>query len=69
MGDEPVAVDEVAVGVELAEKGVGERHLPGVALDLRPILDDFRPFDLHLLAGSGLIDDALGVRLASRAAG
>ena len=61
LGIEPVAVDEVAVGIEAAEEGIGQGHFPDIVLDLHPVLDDFRPLDLDLLAGSGLVDDALRV--------
>jgi len=61
---EPVAVDVVAVRVEIAEEGVRQRHLPDAFLDLLPVLDDLRAFDLDLLAGSRLIDDALRVGFA-----
>ena len=58
-------MDEVAVGIEAAEERVGQRHLPDIVLDLHPVLDDFRPLDLDLLARRGLIDDALRVGFAS----
>ena len=62
---EPVAVDQVAVGIEAAEERIGQGHLPDIVLDLHPVLDDFRPLDLDLLARRGLIDDALRVGLAA----
>ena len=65
LGIEPVAVDEVAVGIEAAEERIGEGHFPDIALNLHPVLDDFRALDLDLLAGRGLIDDAFGVGLAA----
>ena len=65
LGIEPVAVDQVAVGIEAAEEGIGQGHLPDVVLDLHPVLDDFRPLDLDLLARRGLVDDALLVGCAA----
>jgi len=62
---EPVAADQVAVRIEALEKGIGQRHLPDIALDLHPVLDDFGAFDFHLLARRGLIDDPLCVGLAA----
>ena len=62
---EPVAVDQVVVGIEAAEEGVGKRHLPNIVLNLLPVLDDFRALDLHLLARRSLIGDALCVGLAA----
>ena len=64
LGIEPVAVNEVAVGIEAAEERIGERHFPSVVPNLHPVLDDFRPLDLNLLSRSGLIDDALRVGFA-----
>ena len=61
-GTEPVAADEIAVRIELAEERVGERRFPGVALDLLPLLDNLRALDFHLLARRRLVDDAAGVR-------
>ena len=65
LGVEPVAADQVAVGIEAAEERIGQRHFPDVVLDLHPVLDDFRAFDLDLLAGRRLVDDAFRVGLAA----
>ena len=46
----PVAVNEVAVGIEIAEERIRQRHFPDIVLDLDPVVDDFRAFDLDLLA-------------------
>ena len=63
-GIEPVAVDDVAVGIELAKEGIGNDDFPDIVLDFHPVIDDFRPFDLDLFAPCGLIDDAFGVGFA-----
>ena len=60
-GIEPVTADEVAIGVEAAEDRIGEHRLPDIVLELHPVGDDLRALDLDLLAGRGLIDDALPV--------
>ena len=64
-GIEPVAVNEIAVGIEAAEERIGQDHFPDIILDLHPVLDDLRSPDLNLLARRGLIDDALRVGLAA----
>ena len=69
LGIEPVAVDQVAVGIETAEERIGQRDLPDILLHFHPVGDGFRSLDLDLLARRGLIDDALGVRFAAARAG
>ena len=64
-GIKPVTTDEVAIGVEAAEECVREHRLPDIVLDLHPVGDDLRALDLDLLAGRGLIDDALLVGCTS----
>jgi len=59
---EPVAVDQVAIRIEVAEEAVGDCDLPRVVLHLLPALDDLGTFDHDLLTGRGLIHDAFGVR-------
>ena len=59
----PVPVNEFRVGIEAAEESVRQDHLPGVTRDLLPTLDRFRASEDNLLAGRGLIDDALRVGL------
>ena len=61
----PIAVDEIAVGVELAKEGVGKRYLPDFALDFFPAFDDLRALDNRFLAGCRLVNDAQGIGLAS----
>ena len=65
MAIEPVAVDEVAVGIEAAEEGIRQGRLPHVVLDLHPVGDDLGALDLDPLALGGLVDDAPGIRFAA----
>src|SRR5262249_31537475 len=64
-GIEPIAVEQVAIWVEVAEKRVGQGHGPGVVLQPDPTRDDLRAFYLGLLARRCLIDDALCLRAAT----
>ena len=66
LGIEPIAVDQIAVGIEAAEERIGDRHLPGVVPERLPVPDLLRSGDLDLFAGRGLVDDALGIGLAPR---
>src|ERR1035437_3148623 len=63
-GGEPVAVDEVAVGVELPKETVGKGCLPSVELDPFPARDNLRSLDGHLLTFGGLVHNALLIGLA-----
>jgi len=58
---EPVAFDQVAVGIEGTEEGIRNGHAPGVIRDLRPPLDRFGAGDDDFLARCGLIDNAFGI--------
>ena len=68
-GIEPVAANQVAVRIEVAEEAVGNGDLPRVVLHLLPALDDFGALDDDLLAGGGLVDDAFLIGFVRRAAG
>ena len=65
LGTEPVAVNQVAVWVEVSKKAVGDADFPSVVLHLLPTLDGFGALDYDLFAGCSLVDDALPVRLAA----
>ena len=65
LGIEPIAVDEVGVGIEGAEERMGEGRLPDAVPDLDPVLDDLGALDLDLLARRGLIRDPFRVGLAA----
>ncbi len=63
----PVAMNQVAVGVEAAEKRVRQDDFPGISLDFFPAYHRFGTGDDDRLAGGRLIDDALLVgRAAAR---
>ena len=62
---EPVAVNEIAIRIECAEKRVGPHCLPDISLHLHPVGHDFRPLDLDLFTRSSLISDPFPIRLAS----
>ena len=64
-GIEPTAMNQIAVGIELAEERVGDGHFPDIALNRLPVFDRFRPRDLDLFARRRLVDDALGVGVAA----
>ena len=61
LGIEPIAVNYIAVWVEVAEKAVGKSNGPHIAFNGLPALDHFRSADLHTLAGRGLINNAICV--------
>lgn len=65
----PVAVDQIRIGIEVAEELVRERQLPRVALDLLPVFYDFGAGDDDVFAGSGLVDDSFRVGLAAAGRG
>ena len=58
-GIEPVAVNQVAVGIEAAEERIGQCRLPHIVLHLHPVLNDLGALDLDPLVLCRLIDDTL----------
>ena len=60
-GLEPIATNEVGVGIEIAEKAVRQRDLPGVVLHTSPALDGFRALNDDLRARCGRVNDTLGI--------
>ena len=60
-GLEPIPVDRVCVGIEIAKEAVRQCDLPSVVLHTRPALDGFRALDDDLRARRGRVNDALGV--------
>ena len=54
-GIKPVAVDQVLVGIEVTEEGIGDRNLPCVVLNRLPSADGLRAPDRDFLSGRGPI--------------
>src|SRR5206468_3002106 len=63
--DDPVAADDLAVRVEVAEQGVADGHLPHRAAVVDPAGDALGALDDDVLALGGLIGDAAGVAEAA----
>src|ERR1019366_7073289 len=63
---EPVAVDEIAVGIEGTKEGVGDCGLPDIRLDLDPVPHWLSAGDYRLLAGRSLVDDSIRVDVPPR---
>jgi hypothetical protein len=58
---EPVAVDEVTVGIESSEEFIRDHDLPYVALHFDPAGDAFGADDFNFLAGCSLVDNSLTI--------
>jgi len=62
---EPVAVNLVAVGIEIAEKAVGDDDVPHAVLNFLPAGNHFRAFDHDLFSRFGTVHDSVRVGFAT----
>ena len=56
---EPIATNEIGVGIEAGKKRIGQRRLPDAGLNFDPVGNDFLTFDGNFLTGGRLVNDAL----------
>ena len=62
----PIALDEVAEGIEFSEKRIRQAQFPDIALEFFPTADDFRSLNHDFLPRSRLEDDRLALNTAAR---